>query len=961
MVGKNEKEWRTRMNYIRKIVALYTAIAVLFLAPVSYVSAEPTIIYQKIEKENITSGATLEKITKFTTAGWQSINVLRIDLGNPNIKIDSLTNMDSAMKLTKLKTLAEARGAVAAVNSSFFNWVDAANGQGYVDGTIIESGKVISAQSGYNSTGDNMASIAIDNANNVFFDYWKTNIKLVAPNGKQIDVAQFNKPSRVDHKDIIVLDRRWGKMSIGSSQKYPKMLEVVVDDGKIIEIRSSQPAVEIPQNGFVIVTSGSANLITNNFKLGDEVKLSINTTPDWSSISVAMTGSAILVKDGKIPAKFSQNAAGKNPRTAVGCTKDGKQLIMVALDGRQSHAVGMEQSELAKLMIELGAYNALNFDGGGSTTMVARHQGDKNLSLINSPSDGAQRSVAAGLGVFSVAPPSELDGIILDAADGNVFVNTSRKIDIMGYDRYLNPIDVDKSKVTFSVTGVKGEFVGNTFYPKSTGKAVIKATIGNISSTIEVQVLESPLSLSLNADSVKVPLNGTKTFTITGTDKNGYTTTINPADVKWSVNGGIGSFVDGVFKASNSGTGYVDASIGNVHAYCAVAVASNKFTVIDGFEEFNGTYMSSPDKLPGSYEISREVKKSGYYSGRLTYNFSTTLEGTRAAYISYADKEVTIAQGAERLGIWVYNDHTSSNWLRAELYDSAGSKQIVEFTKEMNWDGWKYLDVSLANIKLPARVSRIYIAQVNPVSDKGVIYFDNLSTSVSSYPSLENVKVPPNTEFKDPANKTVAFSKSSQSFRISVFGQSAEPKTILQKLITQRFTQAISKDMSEMAAIVGNGTHKMTGNIKVQTLSTSKKYKATDYKGVRIIQLDTSKKSLRLSDENQWKWFLDKLNSFKGDNVLIFMSDSPKNFTDKMEGNLFRDILSEYSKTKGKNVWVVYKNVTNSTVTENGVKYFSTVGYDIAGLNSSNAASKAKYLLITVNGKEMSYEFKPSV
>ena len=91
------------------------------------------------------------------------------------------------------------------------------------------------------------------------------------------------------------------------------------------------------------------------------------------------------------------------------------------------------------------------------------------------------------------------------------------------------------------------------------------------------------------------------------------------------------------------------------------------------------------------------------------------------------------------------------------------------------------------------------------------------------------------------------------------------------------------------------------------------------------------------------------------------MSDSPKNFTDKMEGNLFRDILSEYSKTKGTNVWVVYKNVTNSTVTENGVKYFSTVGYDIAGLNSSNAASKAKYLLITVNGKEMSYEFKPSV
>jgi hypothetical protein len=106
---------------------------------------------------------------------------------------------------------------------------------------------------------------------------------------------------------------------------------------------------------------------------------------------------------------------------------------------------------------------------------------------------------------------------------------------------------------------------------------------------------------------------------------------------------------------------------------------------------------------------------------------------------------------------------------------------------------------------------------------------------------------------------------------------------------------------------------------------------------------------------------MDKMNSYTGDNLFIFMSDSPKNFSDKLEGNLFRDMLSEYRKSKGKNVWVIYKNGSNSTVTENGVKYFSTTGYDLAGLSSSNAASKVKYLLITVNGKDVSYEFKPSV
>lgn len=948
------------MNYIRKIVALYTTITILFLIPVNYASADSAIIYQKSIKENITSGATLEKITKFTTDGWQTINVLRIDLGNPNVKIDSLTNTDSAMKLAQLKTLADARGAVAGINSSFFNWGEG-SGQGYVDGTIIESGKVISAQTGYNSTGDNMASISIDNANKVFFDYWKTNIKLVAPNGKQVNVAQFNKPSRMNYKDIIVLDRRWGKMSIGSSEKYPEMFEVVVVDGKITDMRFAQPAVEIPQNGYVIVTTGSNGpAITGNFNMGDEVKLSINTTPDWSSMAVAMTGSAILLKDGKIPSKFSMNIGGKQPRTAVGCTKDGKQLIMVALDGRQTLGVGMDQTELAKLLLELGAYNALNFDGGGSTTMVARHQGDTKVSVINSPSDGAQRSIAGGLGVFSIAPPAELDGLVLDTEDKNVFVNTSKSLKVMGYDRYLNPIEIDKSQVTFSVSGVKGDFIGNTFYPKSSGKAVIKATMGKISSTLEVQVLESPVEINLSEKTVKIPLNGTRTFTVTGINKDGYTTTINPADVKWSVNGNIGSFSEGVFNASTQGAGYIDASVGSVHAYCGVSVATNNSTVIDNFEQFNGTYLSSPAGLPGSYESSGDYAKTGAYSGRLTYDFSST-EGTRAAYMVFPDKGVTLAENAEKLGVWVYNNHTVSNWLRAELYDSAGSKQILEFTKEMNWDGWKYLETSLAGIKMPARLTKIYLAQVNPVSDTGVIYLDDLTVVTSSYPWLDQAKIPGNTEYKDPANKAVVFKKSSTSFRLSIFGQSAEPKTILQKLITQRFTQAVSKDMSDKAVIVGGGTHKMTEKIKAQTLTTSKNYNAMDYKGARLIQLDTSKKGLRLSDVGQWKWFMDKLNSYTGDNVFIFMSDSPKNFSDKLEGNLFRETLSEYQKTKGKNVWVIYKNGSNSTVTENGVKYFSTTGYDLAGLNSSNAASKAKYLLITVNGKDVSYEFKPSI
>ncbi|MDP4181371.1 MAG: phosphodiester glycosidase family protein [Bacillota bacterium] len=948
------------MNYIRKSIALITVITILFLIPVNYVSADSSVIYQTSVKENVTSGATLEKITRFTTDGWQSIDVLKVDLGNPNIQVDSLTNTDSLMNLTQVKALADARGAVAAINSSFFNPLGKDN-KGYVDGPIVESGKIISAVTGYNSTGDHMASFSIDNSKKVSFDFWKTNIKLVAPNGKMVDVAQYNKPSPVNYKDITVLDRRWGKTSIGSSDKNPELFEVVVVEGKITDMRFSQPAVEIPQNGFVIVTTAANGpAITNNFQIGDDVKLSINTTPDWSNLAVSMTGSAILLKNGKIPDKFSMNIAGRQPRTAIGCSKSGTQLIIVTVDGRQNLGIGMTQTELANFLASQGAYNALNFDGGGSTTMVARQPGDSGLSVINSPSDGAQRYVAAGLGIFSIAPPSELNGLIIDTDDKSVFVNGSRSFTVSGYDRYLNPITLDPNQITFSASGVQGSFKGNTFYPKSSGKAVIKATVGNLSAEFTEDVLGNPVEINLNYQSLKLPLNATKKFSATGKDKAGFTSTINPQDINWTVNGNIGSFNGNTFSATGQGTGFIDASIGNTHAYCGVSVASSASTVIDGFEQANGSFISSPTGLGGDYSISNEYTNSGSYSGKLTYDFTNT-EGTRAAYMVFPGNGLTLAPNTDKLGLWVYNTHSVPNWLRAEVYDSSGSKQILEFTKDMNWSGWKYLEVSLDGIDGPARLTRIYLAQVSPVSDSGSIYLDDLTQVSSSYPALTSGQIPEDTKYKDPYNKTVTYKKTANSFRFSVFGQTSEPKNLLQKLLVERYADKTNSSLCDMAVLLGSGTHKITSKIKVNTITTSSNYKAMDIKNSRLIQLDTSKKGLRLTDPKQWSWFLDKLNTFTGNNIFIFMSDSPKNFSDGLEGNLFRNILSDYQKTKGKNVWVIYKNTTNSTVTENGVKYFSTAGYDIKGLNSANAANQAKYLLVTVIGSDISYEFKPSI
>ena len=87
----------------------------------------------------------------------------------------------------------------------------------------------------------------------------------------------------------------------------------------------------------------------------------------------------------------------RHPRTGAGVSKDGRTLWLVVVDGRQpEYSVGMTLPELGDLLIELGADDALNLDGGGSSSFVARNSAGEWIT--NKPSDGKFRPVANHLG-----------------------------------------------------------------------------------------------------------------------------------------------------------------------------------------------------------------------------------------------------------------------------------------------------------------------------------------------------------------------------------------------------------------------------------------------------------------------------------------------------------------------------------------------------------------------------------
>lgn len=109
----------------------------------------------------------------------------------------------------------------------------------------------------------------------------------------------------------------------------------------------------------------------------------------------ALGGVPQIVVDGVPVATYtSRFCSQRHPRSAVGFSEDGRTLILATVDGRSSRSVGATCAELAELMAELGAWQALNLDGGGSTGLYVGGR------IVTSPSDGAERPVANHLALL---------------------------------------------------------------------------------------------------------------------------------------------------------------------------------------------------------------------------------------------------------------------------------------------------------------------------------------------------------------------------------------------------------------------------------------------------------------------------------------------------------------------------------------------------------------------------------
>ncbi len=299
--------------------------------------------------------------------------------------------LDEGVGTETTSSMAARHGALAAVNGGYFRTAGLYRGE--PAGFMALAGRVLSEPSrrrpglAVSNAGGRTALAVVDVA---------FKAEIAAAKGVRREVSGFNRP-RLANEMIVFTPEFHGTTLTG-----PDGVEAVIVGGRVASVADRRGSTEIPGDGWIVSGHGdSAVWLRANLRRGTRVELTTETvlTPRLSFVpDYVLGGGPRLVRGGKPAADSDPGvydagfADSRHPRTAVGVCPDGR-ILLVTVDGRRpGKSVGMTIAELSDLLIELGAAQAVNLDGGGSTTMVVGGR------VVNSPSDPTgERSVGDAL------------------------------------------------------------------------------------------------------------------------------------------------------------------------------------------------------------------------------------------------------------------------------------------------------------------------------------------------------------------------------------------------------------------------------------------------------------------------------------------------------------------------------------------------------------------------------------
>jgi hypothetical protein len=337
------------------------------------------------------------------------MNLLLFDLTAP--EFDLKTGLGDGWLSGRYRTsqIAQQNKAIAAINGDLFSGIGVPQGLTIVDGKVVIAPKYRAAFAWSN---DRQPVIGY------FTDGWTWDAQITAENGQQKPLSLLN--TDCPENQICLFNR-----FVRSVPERLGDLKVALDPSGVVTRVVAGSALRVPTNTQVLQATGTAaTWLRTNLKVGSQATITINSEPALSNFRQAIGGGPVLLKDGRYVedclcnfrdcSEAPRRDRGKTceefptdwkiahyypvvlPRTVIGYDQARETLIVAVIDGYQrGYSRGMNTEELADLMLEFGAYEAMEFDSGGSATMYLDGE------VVNRPPDNSgERYVANALLFF---------------------------------------------------------------------------------------------------------------------------------------------------------------------------------------------------------------------------------------------------------------------------------------------------------------------------------------------------------------------------------------------------------------------------------------------------------------------------------------------------------------------------------------------------------------------------------
>ena len=475
-------------------LALILAIAPLTLSPPAPAAAAIVSAYASASREPLAPGVQYDQGRLLTSAGSQAVNIVEVDLANPAISLESSLSNGRVTGLERTSSQAqnhsvEGHRVVAAINGDV--WAGFSNDMEHApNGLHVESGELVTVGPAARPT------FGVGADGRPLLGSPLVSVTLTTSLGSQYLINRVNQLRRPG--EVVLYSPRFGAQTSSAASG----IDIVIAglalplrtsgtwSGVVSTVRPSEGGWPIDP-GTIVLTAPTTSLL-GALVPGEPIALTTTVTPGWESILHAVGGREWILRDGAVSISPRPASADEiHPRSSVGLTADGR-LILATVDGRRAGwSDGVRLPELAELMLSRGAVNALNLDGGGSTSLAIRRAGASGPVLVNRPSDGTERAVTNSIQVISNVPTGPLSALNVQPGSASVYRNGTVDFQAGGMDAAYNQVPLGAGSLSWSVTAPIGTIdAAGRFVATAAGTGQVVATANGISGSATITVLD---------------------------------------------------------------------------------------------------------------------------------------------------------------------------------------------------------------------------------------------------------------------------------------------------------------------------------------------------------------------------------------------------------------------------------------------------------------------------------------